>query len=1266
MSRREWFSDLPERFEESVRIDSAEDEHRYQAIQSYHVTADSERFLSDFVNRTLGRADDMRTGSNYWLYGYYGSGKSHLLTVLDGLMDTAWLGGRRDAVWSELAPGDDEAAAFSGLRERWEAVHDEYRVIPISVNLLKYQGQKQRSFSEIVLRHAHQNPLLTGVDDAFSEGLSPQIDVAYFEYWYAETDLWTERQDRAKSVVETVTPDAPTYDWEQTTADDDLWRAVQQYRALSDIVLPELFEDVVGNRDGYSDLHPSDIDPETVVERLERLRTEREAEHDEPVKLVLLLDEVSLFVGTDFERLTELQTLAENVDDVGDGEIQLVATAQAKIEDVQPQFAAHGADFSIVKDRFPHRYQLPSRHVGDIAKRRLFEKTPDGRDSVERILATTSVDPATSLVYNQAKQNTTPPLDDIDEQELVECYPFLPYHAPLFLEILFNLRKRAPDPAKSIFSGTARAILALMHGLLTEWVETGEETHVISLVDFYELIRPELREILPKDVRVVEGSKTAPGSVDPDRIRGIADDVDDGTLDEFDLRVAKAVLLLQNVPNIVPMNENNLAVAVMSDLDGRAQITTANRVEESLDRMEKYIRPTDGETGPRYRFATQEERLIYDETEAKEANPDWDAVLEALDEHLWEDLTADLSLPESSPYGDTTDEYPVAYRFAVDGLDFESRVAAEGALDVAVEVQGLHPDADVDRLEEDTLYWEIDTEGLDNLRAQLVDWWALRDAVETRDAPSAVERDLEERAKSAASKIVSAMSSGSFSVKDRTDIRGLSTAVKAAVDATYPSDFHPSMLRVTDERLRELAALDGDDPLPEWARTIQVPSTNQTEDAGRQPIQNNVLVNAGRQLKGADEGLALSTVLDEIVENKPYYADVRPALRAILWGFCRRGRLLPLDEDGNALTDDRVLTGPAATVRIKLLDVADPSGPLETHGFKETTETITTGLINLRRANERLRTRQSGLREDVQLAHETVATDAVASLFEAFGDTLTRRRDETDERLRVISDQDEGLLDAIEVTKREQQWLDGAVETWERRQSTLGRWDAELTLGADRFDWLDERAVTAIDARRERIAEFAGEWWTADGWSRLVETLEGDATSEREDAKTIGRGDATSELERAWEAYIDRHGLRALVAAIESNDWIHSPAERPASARRGFERAYVTPLQNANDWYDSIDTAIQALLNDDTAEFERITAEIRDLEPLDEAVDVPLDDLRGRLESLTAVLGDRSPDDVDTVGVVPDDRQALDKRIDRLAESGTVDIEALDDGVVIR
>jgi len=163
--------------------------------------------------------------------------------------------------------------------------------------------------------------------------------------WFRTTDAWSDRQARAEAALDGVTTEASDYEWQS----DGLWKDIQKYGALADVVLPKLFEEVNETRDGYTDLQPSDIDPEEVVGRLEELRTEREEELGKPVKLVLLLDEVSLFIGTDFERLTELQTLAENVDDIGDGDIQLVATAQAKIEDVQPKFAAHGADFSIVR-----------------------------------------------------------------------------------------------------------------------------------------------------------------------------------------------------------------------------------------------------------------------------------------------------------------------------------------------------------------------------------------------------------------------------------------------------------------------------------------------------------------------------------------------------------------------------------------------------------------------------------------------------------------------------------------------------------------------------------------------------------------------------------------------------------------------------------------------------------------------------------------------------------------------------------------------------
>jgi hypothetical protein len=1235
----DWFEDLPDDFEESVRIDRDEPDHRRDAIRSYHMTADSQRFVGDFVDRTLGQADDMRTGSNYWLYGYYGSGKSHLLTVLDGLLDSEWLDGQHDAVWDDLVGGveDDDLAQ---LQDHWQTVHDDFHVIPISVNLLKYQGQQQRSFSDIVLEHAHQDPDLTGVDDEISTGLSPQLKVAYFEKWFRTTDAWPERQTRAESALEAIKSPSSVYDWES----NGLWKDIQQYRALADVVLPQLFEEVNGTRDGYNDLQPSDIDPEEVVSRLEELRTEREDKLGKPVKLVLLLDEVSLFIGTDFERLTELQTLAENVDDVGDGDIQLVATAQAKIEDVQPQFAAHGADFSIVKDRFPHRYQLPSKHVGDIAKRRLFEKSATGTTAVRELLGEASVKPSESLVYNETKQNTKPPLDSIDTDTLVEFYPFLPYHAPLFLEILFNLRQEASDPAKSIFSGTARAILALMHNLLQKWIDDGKPDRVITLVDFYELIKPELREILTQDMRVIEGSDTN---------QGIADEVEDGTLEEFDLAVAKAVLLLQHVHEIVPLNEGNIAVSVMSDLSGRSWISTQNRVEESLDRLEKFIRPTEDEVGARYRFATQEERIIYNDTEENEADPDWEAVLQALDEHLWGRITQDLSLPESVPYGESGEEYPVAYTFSLDGTDFETTIEAEGGVDTSIAVQGVRPDHTTSQSDGDTLYWTIDMDGIGDLRNHLVQWWALRDAISTQNTPPAVEHELDQRADAVRRKLVNAMQSGSYTVKDRTDISGLSTAVRTAVDVTYPDDFHPMMLQVSEDRLQELVELSTEDPLPAWARTIQVPSTDPSADQGQKSIQNNVMVLTGRQLKDREDGLNMNTVLDGITSEKPFYDEARPALRAIIWGFCRNGRFVPVDEDGDTLPNSAVLDQETlATTRLKLLPQDSPGPLLEEGGFKQTTETVADGLIHLQDANQQLRSSLTGLQEDVQLVADTdVRSDSVAELLEALIEELADRIDSTDDRLEIVRSQGDDLGAVIEQTNQEQEWFEEVQDVWDRRLVSLQRFDAQLTMGDDRFEWVNEEAQSAVAEQRDALTTFDGEWWTTDGWKMLA----GETTT------TV-----TEPLQRSWEAYIDKRGLSTFVERIADHPWIVPPTELETGVQVALEREYITPLRELQQWYETVDGAVSSLSADDEETLVSATDSIADVNPFTDAIEGDVEELKSRLDQFTMIVGDRSPNDVDRIGALPDDRQSIDQRLERLIEDRELDVETTDSGVIIR
>ncbi len=1227
MTDGSWFAaDVGSDFEESVRIDREDNgrDHRLESIDTYHVTEESEDFMSDFFSRLLGRSEDMRSGANYWLYGYYGSGKSHLLSVFRGLLDSEWLRERED-VWEQLTDGRE----LDTLESTWSSIHDEYEIIPISVNLLKHQGQKKLSFSEIVLRSAHTSERLTGADG----GLSSQLDVAFFEDWYQTTDAWDDRTTNTQTALRSTVNNPAKYDWED----------VQKYNALADVVLPTLFEQETGTADGLDDLMPSDLDPQAMVERLEQLRSDREEELDRPVKLVLLLDEVSLFIGTDFDRLTELQTLAESVDETGDGDIQLVATAQAKIEDVQPQFAARGADFSIVKDRFPHRFGLPSRHVGEISTQRLLKKTVDGKENTERVLDRTSNEPETLLVYSGIEQNTDPPLDEIDRERLVEFYPFLPYQPPLFLEILSNLRQEAHDPAKSIFSGTARAILALVHGLLQEWIEAGDKTHVISLVDFYDLIEPELDDITPQDVGVIEE---------------IEEQYEAGELEEIDVDVAKAVLLLQHIPDTIPMSERNLAVAVLSDLDGPTQFQMENRVEDSLQRLRKFIRPTHDETGPKYAFTHPEEREIIEASEQNLDNPDWQSIIKAVDGYLWEDIVLDLSLPTSAEYGDTGEQYPVRYEFSIDGIELDTTVDAEDALDVEVAVEGISPAAaDID-YDGDPLEWTIGQDGLDDLRDSLIEWWSLRDAVGDHTLPQSVERDLSDRASRVQSKLVEALKSGTFDVKDRGDqIGGMVSGVEEYLDVNYPDDFHPVMLQIGDEHLQVLRGLSAQDPLPTWAQQIDIATEDPETHGGS--IQNNIRAFTGRQLKQRGGNLAMATILDGIVKKKPIYEDARPALCAIIWGLCRKGDFLPVDETGDSLELDAVIDlNKLTTTRLKIAGSGGVRSILREGGFIDSTETIPDGIVRLQSANDTLAGRLGSLVEDVRLVAESdIQTRAVRNLLESFVEELEAEQQSALDRREAVKSRDTDWKDVVEATNDAQEWYDDAEEVWSLRLPTLTRTDSQLTLAQQLYDWLTEECETASQTLRESIDGYEGEWWTHDGWDRF------------NDAQTISPA-LDDAIETAWDSFRAETEIDTFVDELQEHPWIQPASEFRSNVRPAFESKYITPLRRAASWYedvsDGVATVTGGTTNAEADDFIRVTNTLLDSEPLAVVAGSDIDELRDTFEELQTLVGDQSPTDITAIGVLPSDRESLDSELERLVERHDLSIERTETGVILR
>jgi len=87
---------------------------------------------------------------------------------------------------------------------------DEYRLVPLPINLLKYQSVREQSFSEIILQAVYR-----------ARGLSNRLDVAFFEEWYQNQGTWDQRDELTKEVLKDEgVPNANQYSWED----------VQQYR----------------------------------------------------------------------------------------------------------------------------------------------------------------------------------------------------------------------------------------------------------------------------------------------------------------------------------------------------------------------------------------------------------------------------------------------------------------------------------------------------------------------------------------------------------------------------------------------------------------------------------------------------------------------------------------------------------------------------------------------------------------------------------------------------------------------------------------------------------------------------------------------------------------------------------------------------------------------------------------------------------------------------------------------------------------------------
>src|SRR5439155_18406787 len=219
--------------------------------------------------------------------------------------------------------------------------------------------------------------------------------------------------------------------------------------------------------------------------------------------IVFLIDETGQYVAPSGERILNLDGLARNFKELGEGKVWIVATGQQTLSEIVEKAAHNSAELNKLRDRFPISINLDAQDIREITYRRLLTKSPEGEQRLKDEFGR----------YGQGLLNftrltgTTLYRGDADAATFARLYPFLPQHFDLLLELIRTL-------ARSTGGIGLRSAIRVIQDLLvdTSKVLPADAVRIadrpIGVLacadDFYDSLRADIAKVLPHVPRAVE------------------------------------------------------------------------------------------------------------------------------------------------------------------------------------------------------------------------------------------------------------------------------------------------------------------------------------------------------------------------------------------------------------------------------------------------------------------------------------------------------------------------------------------------------------------------------------------------------------------------------------------------------------------------------------------------------------------------------------------------------------------------------------------
>jgi hypothetical protein len=528
---------IDRRIEEVIKVDLGEEATVAEELDEYVVTGHIAEAFAEVLDRyqeTILRPDE---GTNIWVSGFFGSGKSSFAKLLGYVLANPTVVGRSA---TERFLGRVDSRRIEALLN---TIHAQAPTRAVFVDLST--GKDVLNEGESVVLPLYR-ALLTEL------GYSRNVLLAELEY-----DLETDG-DLAAFIEAFARIPGGRGTWYQR-------RNVGLARAEASHAMHLLRPDTYPHADSWSrSAQPPNIDANWFARRAVELLRRRGGDD---MRLVFVVDEVGQYVARSVQRMLDLQGLAEAVQKQR-GRLWLVVTSQETLNDVVDSLEGRQVELARVQARFPVRVDLLPADIDEVAGKRVLDKGEVGQRAVRSALAERKHKLASHVRLASSARSA-----DLVEDEFVRLYPLVPYQVQLLIDAVSA--RRAHGGVAPMLGGSNRTIIKLAQQLVID-PEAGlggqEVGALVTLDRAYDL----LDSIIPTDwqaeIRQVE-QRYGAGSTEA--------------------AVAKAVALCMDVPAL-PLDTANLAVLLHPAIDAESRREHVLGALEHLVQDEVVRRGDDG------------------------------------------------------------------------------------------------------------------------------------------------------------------------------------------------------------------------------------------------------------------------------------------------------------------------------------------------------------------------------------------------------------------------------------------------------------------------------------------------------------------------------------------------------------------------------------------------------------------------------------------------------------------------------------------------